>query len=743
MANSDNPLEILDRIIAGKSTELDLELIREILTANNEPSLVQVGKYSISIKQGQDIHIGDRIYQGADAEAIRSALQEVLQPFQTVIQPVGIPENLPRSGVVEFVGRDAVMKQLHQILQKDHHATVSAVTGMSGIGKTELALQYALNYQTVYLAGICWLSARNMNIGAQLVQFARAILRLNPPKEVELIEQVRFCWRNWPSGEVLIVFDDVMDYTTIKPYLPPSTASRFKVLMTTRLKLGLSVNQVELEVLDEAAALKLLESLVGRERIQCEQDCVQQLCVQLGYLPLGLELIGRFLARKPDLQLAVMQQRLKEKRLAAQALCQTDDDMTAGLGVAAAFELSWETLSESAKLMGCLLSLFATAPIPWLLVEQCLIDQEPENLEEVRDGELLNLHLLQRTNSGVYRLHPLIRDFFRKKLDQLNQADELKDGYCEVMLGIAKRIPYEPTQELVAEVMPAIPHLLEVVESLIDCLADANFSIPFLRLGRFYEGQGYYTQAEHCYLRGLKAIECRFGRQHLDTATSLNDLAYIYKTQGRYSEAEPLYLRALNIRIDLLGRESTSVAQSLNNLATIYRKQGRYAEAEPLLLEVIEIRRKVLGKKHIYVAQCLDHLACLYYEQARYEEAEILYHEAISIYKSLEKQTHPHMATVLCNQALFYETQGLYQEAESLYLESLSLMRQLRGEKHSRTGRVLSKLANFYKTRKRYEEADAIYTQALEIYIHYLGEKHPDTVKIQENLECVKRSNLQ
>lgn len=734
---------IIQRVVGTSLTlEQQQQLLEEIqsgqatLATGNRALVVGGNADNAVLITGDRNIVGDRniIFEGADAEVIR----QYLQPSR-----VGIPENLPRSGVVRFVGRDAELSQLHQQLQVNQQSAVFAISGMGGIGKTELALQYALQYQAIYPAGICWVSAKSVDIGTQIVQFARSLLNLNPSEDLKLLEQIRFCWRHWQSGEVLLVFDDVTDYAAVKPYFPPSTAPRFKVLITTRLRLGVSVKQLELEVLDEPAALALLESLVGDERIQLERDCAQQLCVQLGYLPLGLELVGRYLARKPDLCLAAMQKLLQEKRLAARALRRTEDDMTARSGVTAAFELSWDTLSKSAKLLGCLLSLFATAPIPWSLVEQCLADQDPEDLEEVRDSELLNLHLLQRTNPGTYRLHPLTRDFFQNKLNQLNQADELKEGYCEVMIAIAKRIPYEPTQKLVAEVMPAIPHLLEVVESLTDCLTDVNFSTPFLRLGRFYEGQGYYVQAEHWYLTGLKAIENRFGKQHLDTATSLNDLAYIYKTQGRYSEAEPLYLRALNIRIDLLGRESTSVAQSLNNLAAIYRKQGCYSEAEPLLLEVVSIRKKVLGKKHVYVAQCLDHLACLYYEQARYEEAEVLYHEAISIYKSLDKKTHPHMATVLCNQALFYEAQGLYQEAENLYLESLSLMRKIRGEKHPRIGHVLSKLANLYRAQKRYEEANALYAEVLEMYIHYLGEKHPDTVEVQENLESLKRSSLE
>jgi len=407
--------DIIRKIAEGKHTDADLSQLRELLSASDSESLIQLGKNIVGKIDGREIQIGDRTYHGVNAEAILGILRETLQSLQPNTQLTGIPENLPRSGVVAFVGRDTVMSELHQMLQQGHRVAVSAIAGMGGIGKTELALQYALKYQQIYQTGICWLSARGMNVGTQIVQFGRSLLDLNPPEDLELLDQVKFCWRHWQSGEVLLVFDDVTDYGAIKPYLPPSTAPSFKVLITTRLRLGASVNQLELEVLDESAALSLLESLVGSDRIQSDRDSAQQLCAQLGYLPLGVELVGRYLARKPDLFLAAMLQRLQEKRLAARALCQTDDDMTAQLGVAAAFELSWETLSESAKSLGYLLSLFAAAPIPWFLVKQFLADQDPEILEETRDNELLNLHLLQQTNPGTYRLHPLIRDFFQTK----------------------------------------------------------------------------------------------------------------------------------------------------------------------------------------------------------------------------------------------------------------------------------------------------------------------------------------
>jgi hypothetical protein len=142
MSTSDELKNIVENLIAEVKIDEAIEVLRQAHECGEKITL-QLGKSIVNIGQGKDIHIGDRTYVTWNDEAIQ-ALIEVVQKQHP--KPVGIPANVPYSGVVEFVGRDEVMSQLHQMLQQGHRIAVSAIAGMGGVGKTELALQYALKY---------------------------------------------------------------------------------------------------------------------------------------------------------------------------------------------------------------------------------------------------------------------------------------------------------------------------------------------------------------------------------------------------------------------------------------------------------------------------------------------------------------------------------------------------------------------------------------------------------------------
>ncbi|NEO52067.1 MAG: hypothetical protein F6K54_02600 [Okeania sp. SIO3B5] len=118
-------------------------------------------------------------------------------------------------------------------------------------------------------------------------------------------------------------------YEEIERYLPPQS-QRFKLLITTRRYwLSESFENLRLEVLNESAALELLEVLIGELRVAEQIEEAKQLCQWLGYLPLGLELIGRFLKRRSGWKLERMIQELEKQAWNLPALQKSSGGMTA------------------------------------------------------------------------------------------------------------------------------------------------------------------------------------------------------------------------------------------------------------------------------------------------------------------------------------------------------------------------------------------------------------------------------
>ena len=600
------------------------------------------------------------------------------------VYPPDIAANLPRVSEI-FVGRDEDLEALHKQLQSRETIAISSITGMGGIGKTELAAQYALQQRDMgtYPGGICWLRARE-DVGSQIVLFARSQLNLTIPEDLELAEKVAWCWRNWEKKETLIVLDNVQQYDDIASVLPPQR-SQFRVLLTTRSRFGRSVQNFEIQVLSEERSLELLRAIVQDQRVDQDLATAKQVCEWLGYLPLGLELVGRYLAKKKNVSVVKLWQRLQDKKLEAKALLEREQGMTALLGVTAAFELSWQELNEDAQKLAALLSLFALAEIPWALVQGCLPEVDEEELEDLLDEKLVGLSLLSRTQAEMYELHQLLREFFAVKREQMTETEEWKRSFCKVMVREGQKIPQQPTLSILQAVLPTIPHLKEAATTLNPWLSDDDLIVPATRIAWFHQGQSAFAEAEQWYGQCRAIVEQRLGEQHPDVAASLNNLAGLYYAQGRYEEAEPLYLQALALCRSLLGEQHPDVATSLNNLAALYRAQGRYEEAEPFYLQALALCRSLLGEQHPDVASSLNNLAELYRAQGRYEAAEPLYLQALQLWRSLLGESHPYVATSLNNLAVLYANQGRLTDAEPLFVQALERYQQLLGHQHPHT----------------------------------------------------------
>ncbi|MDZ8064970.1 MAG: tetratricopeptide repeat protein [Nostoc sp. DedQUE08] len=640
------------------------------------------------------------------------------------------PNNIPYRGVANFVGRDEKLVELHKKLLQNDNAAILAVAGMGGMGKTELTTQYAQRYKVNYPGGLCWLDARKPDLAAEIVEFARFYMKLEVPQTLLTSqEQAKWCWHNWQpqTGLVLVVLDNVDDETNwnnCRQVLP--TDNRFCILTTTRLRnLGSTVQQITLDELLPKDALNLLTALLGENdrRVQREPQTAANLCKWLGYLPLGLQLVGAYLAEDPNLSLAEILQRLP-----AQQKSQLE----------AVFELSWQQLDYMTQCVGELLSLFAPDIIPWQIVESVSqqLNWAKADVDEARK-QLYQRHLIQSVVEGesCYKIHPLTRKFLQGKLVRSNTADDLKKAFAAALVEIAQKIPQSPTLEDIKSVQLAIPHLTKVAQNLIDVVQDENLTSVFTGLGKFYKGQGLYTLAAPWYQQGLSTVQTRLGETHPNVAASLNNLALLYNFQGRYDQAEPLFLQALELSKRLLGDAHPDVATSLNNMANLYKSQGRYDQAEPLYLQALELYKRLLGEAHPNVATSLNNLAKLYDSQGRHDQAEPLFLQALELRKRLLGETHPDVAASLNNLANLYNSQGRYNQAEPLFLQALELRKRLLGEAHPDVATSLNNLANLYNFQGRYDQAELLYLQALKICQQVLGVNHPNTVTVRENLE--------
>ena len=502
-----------------------------------------------------------------------------------------------------------------------------------------------------------------------------------------------------------------------------------------------NIEEIALDVLSPEEALQLFTKIVGKTKVNKELETAKEICEWLGYLPLAIELMGRYIKQKPPhFKLAKMLERLKQQRLHDRAINnpQQKNLSTAQRGVLEAFELSWVALDSQTQQLAALIGLFVPEIFLWEWVES-ITQSLNWNDTAVENGmeKLYHRHLVQfleQEDEYYYKTHPLIREFLQTKLNELEDKGDYIQSFCAQFIEIGKTIPQVTTLEIINSVQNAIPHLTEVAENHLDAVRDENLYSVFLALGTFYKGQGLYTLAQPWYEQSVSELKSRLGENHLHTARSLNNLANLYWNQGKYDQAEPLYIQALEIKKQQLGVNHPDTAQTLNNLAILYDDQGKYSEAEPLYIQALEIKKQQLGVNHPDTAQTLNNLAILYKNQGKYSEAEPLYIQALEITKQQLGVNHPSTASSLNNLAILYKNQGKYSEAEPLYIQALEITKQQLGVNHPSTADSLQCLANLYKDQGKYSEAEPLYIQALELYKQQLGVNHPSTAQSLNNL---------
>ena len=223
----------------------------------------------------------------------------------------------------DFVGRTDDLDRLHAVLQTRRPVGIrpAGLTGMGGIGKTQLAVEYVYRHKDDYPGGIFW-----VNAAEPLAQgLAQVGARLRPETlDQSPNHQLRAAFEELNRRpDALIVFDNLDDPAQLdRPVgleASPSTLACRILFTTRRPDLG-RFQPVEITVLPEEPALQLLLRHESRRAVRDDPDHPERpeagsICRLLGWLPLALELAGAFLAEWPDISLADYRKRLQAEGL--------------------------------------------------------------------------------------------------------------------------------------------------------------------------------------------------------------------------------------------------------------------------------------------------------------------------------------------------------------------------------------------------------------------------------------------
>ncbi len=702
----------------------------------------------------------------------------------------GVPS--PRN--LFFTGREAILKTLHTYLSAEQTAATAsrivALQGLGGVGKTQVALEYAYRHALEYRA-IFWIEAETPERVLFSLQRIAEGLYL-PARTATDQRQIVGAVQHWLATHHhwLLIWDNVEDLEVPQRTLSPTFQG--SLLLTTRRQgLGTFARGIEVPPMEREEGMllllrraKMLELETGGEQVQHlairipeDYTAAADLVSILGGLPLALDQAGAYL-EETGCSLNDYQRRYEQQRASL-----LDRRGSSGghhpQSVAATFLLALEQIEREQAMVADLLrvcALLNAEDIPEELFRHgaehlgpalAPLADDPGQFDQAI-AVLRSLSLVQRhAETHTLSLHRLVQVVLQEEMSEQERAGWLRRvitalnalfpevisttwRQCERLLphvlAVAAALPNDAEDLELARVMrKAADYLRERMQydqarSLYQRALrtwkrapepDAEMARPLNGLALLSSELCQYDQAEELYQQARLLLEQLQGPTHPDMFRPLNNLAILYSIQGKYTKAECLYQQALAICVQAYGPDHSWTAYALANLAEVYLEQGKDELVQPLCEQALRIWKREWGAEHSLLTTPLLTLAQLSLEQGNYPEAEDLYRQVLSIQERVLGTGHPETADVLNGLANLSARQGQNKQARQLYQQALSFREMQPSQDHPKTAQTLHDFAVFLQEQGNADEALLLIKRALEIRSRRLGSFHPKTLATQ------------
>lgn len=583
---------------------------------------------------------------GAAARGHRSVRRAPLLPAKTFRMP---PRNLL------FTGRDAALHELRSALTSHRSVTVQAIEGMGGVGKTQLAIEYAYRYLHKY-AFVAFIDAERLElISSQFVALANALGVPDPVAEQAVTAVYRALAIRSPW---LVIFDNAGEDFPPQQLLPSGETADGHVIVTTRHRGWASRGSVlELDVFEDQEAVTLL-----RERVpEIHSRSAHRIAEMLGNLPLAITQAAAYL-RYTGMPAGEYASLLTNQ---IEAMIERGDVTDRpGVVVATLWSLHLRGLEEAhppavALLQVC--AMLAPEPIPLhLFTRHPGVLPEPlqrSARDPVRWNDTIGAVVgrsLARRHGDRLLVHRLVRAAIRRDMPEEARA-ATHELACRLLAAEAPPdVRDHPTRWQIWQDL--LPHVFAVVEQGPVPGAATEVAVILRVSACCVRNMGDPVTAHPLAERALAIDEQLYGRQHPRVAEDLHILGQALRDLGRPAEARPLVERAREIhdRWYQPGDRASAqdLAQDLALLALIVRDLGEPEVALPLVERAHEIDLAVHGPSHGYIADDLTTLARIRQDLGDPRAARDLAERALAIDTRLYGPNHAYVgidSTILAN----------------------------------------------------------------------------------------------
>jgi tetratricopeptide (TPR) repeat protein len=680
------------------------------------------------------------------------------------------------------------ISKIENILKENNTLSIVSCTGMGGVGKSTLAIEYAYSAleKGVYNY-VIWLSIEG-GLEVAVKQFVIRYLIANDDGKQEMVFYINsFVTFINQEYKVLMIFDNYSSSSLSKDELH-AFLQRVKsqdALLTSREKTKLENQKIiEVDVFENVDdGLEMFEKCSNRIYSNDEKDVLKEIVERLGLLPLAIEITAIYLSEYKDMNVKKYFNELKKECVTTlENINEEDmpkihkDNIRATLKIASKVQENPEML-----LYLKLFSLLSAEPISDEIFRS-IVTKVQDDVSEIRFiqtiGDLNKFYYIRQENSS-YVMHRLLQEVIAEEyLKDLDKKRELLTATSLALFWWMKKA-FEDSQygAYFDQQMAHVKHLLKVSENitesneiksyLLTCKS-AYINTKTVEVNAVYlyakeavdllevssvngeteavireqyahalELKGEYNLALEEYNKALNININTLGEKHQDTAATYNNIGSIYDSQGKHNLALKEFNRALNIHIATLGENHPSTASSYNYIGLVYDRQGKYNLALKEFNRALNIQIATLGENHPSTAGTYYNIGSIYNSKGEYDLALKEHKRALNIEIATLGENNPNTATSYNNIGTVYNNKGEYDLALKEHKRALNIQIATLGENHPNTATSYNDISIVYHNLGEYDLALKEYNRALNIYIATVGKNHPHTATTYNNIASI------